>query len=191
MCLSKTQELEYEIIATGSSGNCVIIDDIMIDCGITAKELKSVNLKQVKNVLFTHEHSDHIKKANLNKLLTKNIYVPHSIAKIYEVQLEKGKKVITLESQKVYDIGKYKVVPFPVYHDVYCIGFSLIGKDHSILYATDLALTEDLPDLQYDYIFLEANYDEDKIFKVIDRDPKMKARVKNNFRHLSKQKSIE
>ena len=34
--------IRYNIIATGSKGNAVKIDDILIDCGVSFKKLKDV-----------------------------------------------------------------------------------------------------------------------------------------------------
>ena len=49
--------IRYNIIATGSKGNAVKIDDILIDCGVSFKKLKDV-YKHIRLVLLTHEHSD-------------------------------------------------------------------------------------------------------------------------------------
>ena len=56
--------IRYSIIATGSKGNAVKIDDILIDCGVSFKKLKDV-YKYIRLVLLTHEHSDHIKGAGI------------------------------------------------------------------------------------------------------------------------------
>lgn len=48
--------MKYEILATGSSGNCVIINDsIAIDMGIPFKKIKPY-AKQLRLVLLTHVH---------------------------------------------------------------------------------------------------------------------------------------
>ena len=46
--------IRYSIIATGSKGNAVKIDDILIDCGVSFKKLKDV-YKHIRLVLLTHE----------------------------------------------------------------------------------------------------------------------------------------
>lgn len=49
--------MEYEIIATGSTGNAVVVDKhILIDVGVPFKTLKNV-YKDIKLVLLTHIHS--------------------------------------------------------------------------------------------------------------------------------------
>ena len=58
--------IRYNIIATGSTGNAVKINDILIDCGVSFKKLKDV-YKHIKLVLLTHEHSDHFRPSTIRK----------------------------------------------------------------------------------------------------------------------------
>ena len=62
--------MTYDIIATGSSGNCVIINgEIAIDMGIPMKKLReSGYIKGLKLVLLTHAHSDHFNSATVRAL---------------------------------------------------------------------------------------------------------------------------
>lgn len=49
--------IEYEVLATGSTGNCVIIEkNIMVDCGVPYKTVEKY-MNNVKLVLLTHVHS--------------------------------------------------------------------------------------------------------------------------------------
>lgn len=49
--------LEYNIVNSGSDGNCLIFNKYMaIDMGITFKKLKPY-LKELKIILLTHIHS--------------------------------------------------------------------------------------------------------------------------------------
>ena len=55
-------DMEYNIISTGSKGNAVVINDvILIDCGVSFRALKDV-YKNIKIVLLTHIHSDHFSR---------------------------------------------------------------------------------------------------------------------------------
>ena len=183
--------MEYNIVSSGSDGNCVIINEnIMIDCGIKTKDFAKIDISKIKYVLITHSHGDHIKKSNIKKLLSKTIYVNRETFDKYADILVSAKKVVVLDVNEVYKLGDFNMIPFEVYHDIQCHGFSFIGQDISVLYSTDLAYTKDLPNLQYDYIFLEANYDVNKIIKASE-DKRYKSRVKSNFRHLSKQDSLQ
>lgn len=60
--------MTYNIIATGSSGNAVLINDaILIDCGVSWKKLEPY-AKQIRLVLLTHEHGDHFKPSTVRAL---------------------------------------------------------------------------------------------------------------------------
>ena len=60
--------MNYKIISSCSTGNAVIIKDIiLIDCGVTFKRLEKY-YKKLKIVLLTHIHGDHFKKATIKKL---------------------------------------------------------------------------------------------------------------------------
>ena len=49
--------MKYEILASCSSGNAVVVKDIiLIDCGVTFKRLQKY-YKNLKIVLLTHIHS--------------------------------------------------------------------------------------------------------------------------------------
>ena len=49
--------MNFEVVATGSKGNAVIInDEILIDCGVAFKKIEPY-VKKLKLVLLTHVHS--------------------------------------------------------------------------------------------------------------------------------------
>src|SRR4051812_11316216 len=57
--------MDYSIISTGSKGNCVIINkNIMVDCGVAFRSIKKY-LYDVKYLLLTHTHSDHINRKTI------------------------------------------------------------------------------------------------------------------------------
>ena len=60
--------MTFNVIATGSTGNAVVINDsILIDCGVPYKALEPVK-KDLKLVLLTHVHSDHFKPRTVRAL---------------------------------------------------------------------------------------------------------------------------
>lgn len=49
--------MNIEVLETGSSGNCTVVDDIIaIDMGVPFKRIKPY-IKSLKLVLLTHVHS--------------------------------------------------------------------------------------------------------------------------------------
>ena len=60
--------MKFNILNSGSDGNGVIIEDIiLIDCGVSFKKLEDC-YKKIKIVLLTHKHGDHFNKATIKKL---------------------------------------------------------------------------------------------------------------------------
>jgi len=48
--------MNIEVVQTGSKGNAVLVDNILIDCGVSFKKL-SPYVRRLKLVLLTHVHS--------------------------------------------------------------------------------------------------------------------------------------
>ena len=101
--------IRYNIIATGSTGNAVKINDILIDCGVSFKKLKDV-YKHIKLVLLTHEHSDHFRPSTIRKLAAERPTLRFGCCRWMVPKLiECGVSPTQID---VYDIGKrydYKV----------------------------------------------------------------------------------
>lgn len=77
--------MKLKCIATGSSGNCYLLqadngETLILDCGIPIKEIKKGldwNIKDVVGVLCTHKHLDHSKSVNDFKAMGIPIYAPY------------------------------------------------------------------------------------------------------------------
>lgn len=60
--------IPFEIISTGSQGNAVVINKIiLVDCGVNFKALEPY-YRALKLVLLTHIHSDHFNKTAIKLL---------------------------------------------------------------------------------------------------------------------------
>ena len=179
------EELDYKVLATGSTGNCVRIGHIMIDCGITYAKLKN-ELPKVDTLLITHSHGDHLKPATLKQIRVLNpqikVMANYDVAYQYPVDVILGSKPIKLRDGTV--IHSQEGV-----HDVPVSFFSIEYQGMNIFYATDTNVVFPYESMKYDYVFCEANYDEDLI-KLIGRNYKKKGYdpVLSAKRHLSVQK---
>ena len=70
-----TPEIHLHILASGSKGNAAVVEgpdgSVLIDCGVSRKCLLErasqlgIGLDNVRAVLFTHEHSDHVSGASV------------------------------------------------------------------------------------------------------------------------------
>lgn len=180
--------MDYKIINSGSSGNAVRINDVMIDCGVSFKLMKD-ELYKCKYLLLTHIHVDHIKPATLRqikKLFPKiQIIGNHEVAQIFGVDViaNHGFPVITRD---------YEFIPWEGVHDVVCTGYAWEFQGLKIIYATDTSSVENAPKWKYDYVFLESNYDENKVKNIKDSRKRFGYEIlEGAYRHLSTQKCKE
>ena len=60
--------MDYKIIASGSSGNAILLDNgILLDCGIPFKKIQPY-VDKIKAVFLSHCHHDHLNIQTLKKM---------------------------------------------------------------------------------------------------------------------------
>lgn len=181
--------LNYNVIATGSKGNAVRIENVMIDCGIPFKRMRD-ELYKVDTLLLTHTHSDHIKPQTLEHIRKEfpriRVYGNWEVAQAYPVDKIIGEKPFELKR------GNVTVYPFYGKHDVTVTGFVIDFDGTRVFYATDTREVMNPTEYTMDYVFIECNYDEKKLKKLAKTythkgyDP-----TANAYRHLSVRKAKE
>ena len=159
--------MTYEIIQTGSKGNCLIINEnIMLDCGISYSKLKN-KLNKIKIIFISHAHKDHllpttIKKIAYEKPNIKFLVGKYLVSKLLELGVNK-KNIITFDLDKWYDIGIFKAKMQYVFHDVpnNCIHIEFKNGE-KIFYAVDTSSIDHIEAKDYTCYFIEANYETDE-----------------------------
>ena len=159
--------MKYEIIQTGSKGNCLIINEnIMLDCGISYLKLKN-KLNKIKIIFISHAHKDHllpttIKKIAYEKPNIKFLVGKYLVSKLLELGVNKG-NIITFDLDKWYDIGIFKAKMQYVFHDVpnNCLHLEFKNGE-KIFYAVDTSSIDHIEAKDYTYYFIEANYETDE-----------------------------
>ena len=165
-------------IASGSSGNCIYTGTdntgILIDAGISAKRIEQGltqidrNIKEIKGIFVSHEHSDHIKGIGV---LARKHHIP-----IYGTKgtLEAIRKTSCLGAidEELYhviradedvQIDDLVVKPFRISHDAAePVAYRMECGNKSAAIATDLGfynqdIVERLQNL--DVLLLESNHD--------------------------------
>ena len=159
--------MQYNIISTGSHGNAVVLNDyILIDCGVFFKALKDV-YKDLKIVLLTHEHHDHVNRATITKLARERPTLRFACCEwLVPILVEcnvSERNIDVLEIGKIYDYGAFKVSPIYLFHDVPNCGFRLYINGKKILYATDTEHLQGITAKDYDLYMIEANYAEEEL----------------------------
>lgn len=158
--------MNYNIISTGSQGNAVVVDDIiLIDCGVSFKALKDV-YKKLQIVLLTHIHADHFKRSTIKRLAKERPALRFGCCEWLANELvEAGvswRNIDVFEIGKVYDYEVFKVSPVKLYHNVQNCGYRIFANGEKGIYATDTGHLQGITAKDYDLYMIEANYtDED------------------------------
>lgn len=204
-----TNKFDINIISTGSAGNCVVIDEkIMIDVGLGDKHIGET-LDKIDYLLITHRHGDHLNLGAIKKLhkrkpwkLNKSLYVNEDtrqhIIKSHNTRFDYTPPDSNIiDDSSIFQLKTneytYEVETFKLEHDVENQGFVITREDGlTMVYATDTNTMKYAPKRVYDYIVVESNYDEDKIFDALtSHNFEDRFRASRNFRHLSIQQFKE
>ena len=162
--------MNYKILASGSTGNAVVIEDIiLIDCGVSFKALKDY-YKDLQLVLFTHIHSDHFNKSTIRRLAYERPtlrfgcrdYLVHDL-----ICCGVDKKNIDVyDTISNFCYKDFCIANFDLVHDVPNCGYKLSINDKKYFYATDTCSLDNIEAKDYDMYFIEGNYeDKDELEK--------------------------
>lgn len=190
--------MNYNIISTGSQGNAIVLNKIiLIDCGVPFRYLKDV-YKDLKIVLLTHIHGDHFNKTTIRKLATERPTLRFACCYwLVSELLQCGvsiHNIDSLEIGRIYDYSTFKVSPVKLYHDVDNAGWRVFQNAEKAIYMTDTVTLEGITAKNYDLYLIEANYITEELEERI-RSKEAAGEYVYEYRvrnvHLSKEKADE
>lgn len=173
-------------IASGSSGNAILIDDgygkALLDAGLSHPKLsREIRLTDIEAVLVTHEHGDHFKA--VPELLRRGIpvYMSKGTAESKDIKPSRYHRVA---SERLTITDSFRIMPFAVNHDAAePLGFLVESKNTGAkaLYIVDSSVVD------YDFsgvthFIIECNYATD-ILEESNYDEWLKKRVADS--HMS------
>ena len=166
--------MKIVVLASVSTGNAYVVSDgestLLLDAGIPFQKIqKGMNYKtsEIDACLVTHRHGDHAKA--VPKLLDRGIpvYAPTDLAKeflrIKELWVSNKKDT----KRGWYVVSKsFEVMPFPVHHDVECLGFLIASTKtgERLLYMTDTTHTEYTFE-GLTHIMIECNHSQETVMR--------------------------
>lgn len=159
--------IPFEIISTGSQGNAVVINKIiLIDCGVNFKALEPY-YRALKLVLLTHIHHDHFNKTAIKLLARDRPTLRFACGKwlvpdVIACGVNKA-NIDVLEFNTLYNYGACNVIPFPLVHDVPNCGWKIHFPIGKVIYATDTNNLNGVTARNYDLYLIEANYIDEEI----------------------------
>lgn len=162
--------IDYEIIQTGSSGNAVLVGNILIDCGVPYKKIEPY-LDRIRVVLLTHEHSDHFKPSTIRRLALEKPKLRIGCGSFMAKPLVDAgvarRQIIIMNPRIAYgfcmDGNEEVVIPVEVEHDVPNYAYKFHLHNGKVFYATDMANLNGISAVGYDLYLVEANYQKDEI----------------------------
>jgi len=196
--------LRVSILASGSSGNCTLLETsqtrLLVDAGLGKKEtlrrLAAIeqSVDRLDGIVISHEHSDHINGlAHLLSHWRTTIYLTAAthcevIRGLTEKQLKRFERVEFIEPGQRFAVGDIEVSPFAIPHDaVDPLGFTFRSDGVKLAVATDLGYMPELVKVHLrdcDGMLLESNHDLEML-KVGPYPWHVKQRVMSRTGHLS------
>lgn len=163
--------MTYEIIATGSSGNAVLINgNILVDCGVPFVKLGPY-IGKIKLVLCTHRHSDHFNPSTAKTLHymrpgIRFLCAPEMAKDVINAGIDLRRIDIIDPGQKnrlcyyglAHDGRATFIEAFPLTHNVPNIGYKIQIGDERVFYATDTGTLDGITAKDYDLYLIEANH---------------------------------
>lgn len=156
--------MTYDVLGTGSSGNAVIINDIvMVDCGLPWKRIRPY-AKQFQIVLSTHRHFDHFNPASVRALANERPALRWGccewmVGPLLEAGVDKRRiDVMECGAEYTYPSLWLAVRPERLVHNVPNCGYHLTMEKERIFFATDTGTLDSVSAKDYDWYFVEANH---------------------------------
>ena len=196
-------------IASSSKANAYLVEHedaiILIDCGLSCKELKA-RLKaqtgeagvcdKISAILITHSHSDHV--AGLPVFLKHydvpiyaNFMTAESIIAEYKVPEE---SFVCFENGQRFPIGPFEIQPFSIPHDTADpVGYLVSAGEKKYFHATDIGTPLDSIGVKLaeaDIATIESNHDP-VLLRASGRPPSLIQRIAGPRGHLSNDDAAE
>jgi len=202
--------LTFLSFGSGSCGNCYYLGNdegaIFIDAGVGIRRIKrnmkeyGLNFSDIRGILITHDHADHIKAAGqISKEYNIPVYATEMVHQGMNgnfhaqkpVDADK-KRVIVKDTE--FELAGFRITPFAIPHDsLENVGYCIRHGETTFTIMTDVGTATDTVKeyiLQSNYLVLEANYDVEMLrggkYPVILQD-----RIMSGTGHLSNHQAAQ
>lgn len=157
----------YNIISTGSKGNAVILNDlILIDCGVPYRAIKPY-AGNIQLVLLTHIHGDHFNRSSVHRLAAERPTLRFGCGKwLARDLIDCGVQKWRIDIFTPNVLNRYSFVDISMVtlnHNVPNCGYKIFMNNEKIFYATDTNDLRGITAKNYDLYMLEANYEDEEI----------------------------
>ena len=160
--------MKYDIIATGSNGNAVIInEEILIDCGVAYKKLEPY-AKKLKLVLLTHVHGDHFKPSTVRALHRERPALRFGccewmVGPLLDAKVDKRVIDVYELHRGIWYPSFCDIHPIPLVHDTPNCAYIIARYGERCFYATDSGTLDGINAKGCGLYLIEANHTEGEI----------------------------
>ncbi|MBD5256193.1 MAG: MBL fold metallo-hydrolase [Bacteroides sp.] len=173
--------MELKVLGSSSAGNCYILDNgkeaLILEAGVAFPKVKKAlgyNLRKVAGCLITHTHNDHAKY--LRNMVDCGI-TTLALPDVWTAKQVKSSRAVPIQLGKGYQIGRFKVLPFPACHDVPCVGYHIMHPDCGRV----LFLTDSCDCLQIfaklNHLLIECNYSNYNLLEAVNKGYTLKSQI--------------
>ncbi len=170
--------MRVHVLASGSGGNCLLLEDredkYLIDAGLSKRRVDAAlaslgcEMEQIGGVLITHEHSDHI--SGLESLCRRSglpVYAPRTVAaRLLGSRPWLQDQLRVIPTGEPFALGGLRITAFHTSHDTdESVGYRVEGEG-TYAHATDTGcVTEEMRRALTgaDTVLLESNHDEEML----------------------------
>lgn len=196
--------MKVDILASGSSGNCIAVTSgeliILIDAGIPKTKIEKrllaagIRPDHISAICITHAHKDHVCGLPLANKFRIPVYATHGEwHKISGVDDDLRRTAETrFGKYEMIELGGMHVYPFKVHHDAmepvgYAVEYDYGGRACIVLDTGHV--DEDIIDMmEGQIIIIEANHDPDLV-PLCSRPDSVKTRILSDIGHLSNEQT--
>lgn len=206
--------MKVDILASGSSGNCIAITigkkTILIDAGIAKtkieKALMNVNIRpdQIEAIFITHAHGDHVKGLPIANKYQIPVYAAsdewQSIKNVDDdLQVNLTDKDNGWQTECVlFDYEGhdewFRVIPFGVHHDSFDPqGYAVMSNDYKVSVCLDTGHvdSEMFDAMKNSNVYIIESNHEPRMVEVSKYPNSVKARILSHIGHLSNQQTAD
>ena len=189
---------------SGSNGNCYYIGNeneaVLIDAGLSCRETEKrmlrlgLNMKKVKAIFISHEHSDHISGlVRLSKKHQLPVYITEETHKGGRIWLER-ERINRFTTDIAIQIGELQIMPFIKKHDAaHPHSFTVTHNDVTVGIFTDIGTVckKFISHFKKCHAaFLESNYDKQMLMNG-SYPQVLKKRISDGSGHLSNDEALD
>ena len=135
--------MKFRSYKSGSSGNVNLLSSgehqLLIDAGkpwVWIKKAMDFKTSNLSGILIDHQHNDH----SFSMLMAARSGIDvYALPETLEFKGLSGHRFHPIELKKTFSVGAFKVMAFPLVHDVPCCGFLIKINGEKMVHITDTA----------------------------------------------------